>query len=153
MKGHPYDDHTKVHEAGTHGEGDHLYTINVHGVAVDKFKAEAALVFDEDKKLTEIDLYLLGEDKLETLDRTTRIQLVDSISKMLLERYGKPVGETGEVPAWDQLSHYYLYRRQYDSFDSTRTWRSEGTFVKESLSLIGEAGSFIISYKLDTHEL
>jgi hypothetical protein len=153
MRGHLYDDHTKAHEAGTDGEGEHLYTINVHGVTVDKFKAEAAIIFNEDRKLTEVDLYLLGADRLEPLDRMTRIQLVADISNLLLERCGKPVGETGEVPGWDQLSHYYLYRKPDDSFYATRAWKSAGAFVKEALRLDGEAGSFIISYELDTHEL
>ena len=156
MKGRPYEDHTRIHEKGIDGEGDHPYGINIRDVTVDRYKGEAAITFDENKTLTEVTLYLAGtanSTDLSTLGVPLRVKLVEDISNMLLERYGKPIGETGEIPASDHLIHYYFHRQKSDGFKSTRMWKSEGQLIREDLFLAGETGFFFISYKPEDHAL
>lgn len=156
IKGRLYEDHTKIHEKGADGEGDHPYGINIRDVTVDRYKGEAALTFDENKTLTEVTLFLVGtanSTDLAKLDVPLRVKMVEDISNMLLERYGKPIGETGEIPASDQLIHFYFHRQKSDDFKSTRMWKFEGQLIKEDLTLFGETGFFFISYKPENHEL
>jgi len=155
LKGRRYEDHTRIHEKGRWGV-DLLYGFILRDITVDRYKGEAALAFDDNKTLTEITLYLVGMENCTDLAKLSiplRVKLVEDISNMLLERYGKPIGETGEIPASDQLMHYYLHRQNFDVFKSTRMWKSEGQLIREDLSLAGETGFFFISYKPENHEL
>lgn len=79
-------------------------------------------------------------------ESATRITTYGYISRSLLEKYGKPVNETGYCPTQDELVEHFV-RDPLGSIRCTRLWKERYQTIGMELAVIGKSLFLHIEYK------
>jgi hypothetical protein len=140
------------------------FFIDVQDVAVGQHNGTAHLQFSKDHKLVEIELAFTRTEegsrgcfsRISTEEAVTRSLTVTEISEKMLERFGKPVSETGVFPNSQDLASYYA-RGVVTGFarviEGKRIWRTEGQVIEEWFHLPCGSLYLFVSYRPQTKEL
>jgi len=122
------------------------FFIDVQDVAVGQHKGIAHIQFDKGKKLEHVSLdfgrfqsdakvCFEGISNEEAVTRTLRLT---EISEAMIERFGKPVSETGKFPSTHELASFYTigsFRHVAPTLEGKRIWRTEGQVIEEHFDL------------------
>ena len=114
--------------------------LTVKDIAVDRHKGEARLIFPgPERKLKRVALWFSRVDEgtgcfdVPKDEVLPRISLIEDISQRLVERYGKPVSETGSIPTRDELIKIYVYKAVSVKIDVKRIWKADGQIIEQWL--------------------
>ncbi len=139
------------------------FFIDVVDVKVGEYQGVAHLRFDSVMKLDQVSIVFENFENKEggcfagisTVEAATRSRMVVDISEKMIERFGKPVSETGAFPTRQELSAYYA-QGTVTGFakiiDGKRIWRTEEQVIEEWLWL--PCGNVVlhITYKPQTKD-
>jgi hypothetical protein len=133
--------------------GTQMYTpLKMPSVTVGSAKGMGTLGFNvKTKTLQRIWLDFSRYDKDGSADisedeTVTRITAYGYILQSLLERYGRPVNETGYCPTQDELTAYFV-RNPPGTIKCTRLWRESHQAIRMELSVPGKSLFLDIEYK------
>jgi hypothetical protein len=141
-----------------------VFFIDVQGVTVGAAKEGVAHVrFDKNKTLESVTIRFERGfadsgcfQGISTEESGTRLAMVDDISEKMLERFGKPVNETGTFPTMQNLAKWFVYGRERGngaSIEGKRIWRTEGQVIGEEQKLVCGGLLIYTTYQLQTKEL
>ena len=109
----------------------------------------AELGFDVKKTLQRVSLDLSRYGDLPEItadEQASRVSAYVYVSSQLLEKYGKPVNETGRCPIRDEAINY-LVRKLPDMLTCSRLWSQPSQTIEMKFSLVGNSLFLSIFYK------
>lgn len=139
-----------------------MFIIDVQDVTVGQHKGVAHLRFDKNHKLDQVSLDFNGSDEADkggsfkgfsAKEAATRSAILTDISENMLERFGKPVSDTGPFPTSRELASYYargMVAGFANSLGGKRIWRTEGQVIEELFQIPCGSLFLIVSYKPQT---
>jgi hypothetical protein len=134
--------------------GTEFYTpFKIKVVKVGPATGTAELSFDLKKKtLQRVWLNLSHADekatfgKLTTDEAASRLGAYEYVSKQLLEKYGRPVNETGSCPTSDEIINHFV-REPLNTLKCGRLWREPAQTIGMDFSLVGDSLFLMVEYK------
>lgn len=140
-------------EATGNTPGTQFYTpFRIKSVTIGPATGIGTLSFDVKKKtLQRVWVNLSRKDEttlaeLSTDEVAARVAAYDYVSKQLLEKYGRPVNETGRCPSHDEAVNHYLIE-PLNTLKCTRLWRDHSQTIEMDFSLVGSSLFLTVEYK------
>lgn len=139
-----------------------IFFIDVQGVTVAQHQGTAHLRFDSGQKLAQVSLDFSRMDGasggcfkgISNEEAAKRSVIITDVSEKILERFGKPVSETGTFPTTHQLASFYAHGGDTGVANITGKppWRTEGQVIEEMLQLPCGSLFLFVSYRPQTKD-
>jgi hypothetical protein len=134
--------------------GTQSYTpFRIKSVKVGPAIGDGSLGFDLKKKTLERVFLNLsrksGDDPLAEItpdERAARAVAYEYLSKQLIEKYGKPIDETGMCPTSDEMIDHFV-KEPLNTLKCSRVWRQPSQTIRMDFSLVGNSLFLTIEYK------